>query len=254
MKEHVSEEQLILHYYGEPEEANESVQQHLDVCEECRVVYAGLQRVLNSIDLPVPEPAADFEQRVWERVAPSRLERLRSRWLQPQRWLPAAGVAVLVLIAFLAGRYSHPTVQPQTAQTAPGQMRQQILLVAVGDHLERSQMILAELMNSQTGAEVNIMPERSVAEALVNANRLYRQTAQQAGDTRVASLLDDLERVLVEIAHSPDTISAAQLDEFRDRIEKQGLLFKVRIIGSRIREQQDRPASDRDHSAAAEIL
>ena len=43
---HLSEEQLILHYYGE-EGDTLAVEQHLEGCEECRGVYASLQRVLN---------------------------------------------------------------------------------------------------------------------------------------------------------------------------------------------------------------
>ena len=45
--------------------------------------------------------------------------------------------------------------------------------------------------------------------------RLYRQTARTTGDSAVASVLDDLERVLIEIAHSPSEVSSEQLDDLR---------------------------------------
>ena len=77
-------------------------------------------------------------------------------------------------------------------------------MVAVGDHLERSQMVLVELVNADTKSAVDISAEREMAESLLQENRLYRQTAQVSGKTRMATVLEDLERVLMEIAHSPE--------------------------------------------------
>jgi predicted anti-sigma-YlaC factor YlaD len=51
---HLSEEQLILHYYGEEEDAL-SAERHLGECDDCRALYGSLQRTLNVVDsLPVP--------------------------------------------------------------------------------------------------------------------------------------------------------------------------------------------------------
>ena len=50
--------------------------------------------------------------------------------------------------------------------------------------------------------------ERARAEQLVAANRLYRQTAVSTGDTGIADLLDELERLLVDLAASPEQLYA----------------------------------------------
>jgi hypothetical protein len=158
-------------------------------------------------------------------------------------------MAALVLAAFLAGRLSHRGEKPvatasnQNAQ----QVRERILLVAVGDHLERSQMVLAELSNApdQKG-KLDISDERQMAEELLDDNRLYRQTARNTGDTAVANVLDDLERVLIEIAHSPSEISGDQLAELRQQIENRGLLFQVRVLGSRVRDEESKPVSEKE--------
>jgi len=153
-------------------------------------------------------------------------------------------MAALVVCAFLAGRYSPQAgtggaTSPSTVANS-GQVRDGILLVSVGDHLERSHMVLTELANS-SGKQVDITPERELAVSLVEANRLYRQTAAAAGETSVANILDDLERVLIEISNSPDNLSASQLAELRNRIDAQGLLFKVQIIGSQLRDRGSKP-------------
>jgi hypothetical protein len=85
---------------------------------------------------------------------------------------------------------------------------------------------------------VDISGERARAEQLVAANRLYRQTAAATGDSGIVELLDELERVLVELAASPEEVSAADLEVVRERIESRSLLFKLRVISSEIRERQ----------------
>jgi hypothetical protein len=234
---HLTEEQFVLLYYGEATDAGD-IEAHLAGCQDCRVAYRGLQTLLNTVDaVPLPERGPEYGPEVWGRIR-KRLRRPRLlRWQQWWIWAPA--FAALLVAAFLAGRFTHPTPLPATAS---GQVRQRILLVAVGEHLERSQMVLAELSNAPAGkGDIDISDERERAEELLDDNRLYRQTAGATGDGAVASVLDDLERVLLEIAHSPSEISGAQLDELRQEIRDRGLLFKVRVLGSRVREQENKP-------------
>jgi hypothetical protein len=54
----------------------------------------------------------------------------------------------------------------------------------------------------------------------------------------MASVLDDLERVLIEVARSPETVSSDEMEALRQRMEAQGILFKVRVVGSRVRARQ----------------
>ena len=176
-------------------------------------------------------------------------------------------MAALVLVSFFAGRLSHnvpgpvvtvagnnnATAPATPANTSPAnaansKFRERILLVAVGDHLERSQMVLAELTNAPNGqGKLDISDERQTAADLLEDNRLYRQTARSTGDTAVASVLDDLERVLIEIAHSPSEVSNGELTDLQHQIDNRGLLFKVRVLGTKVREQESKPAAaDKD--------
>jgi len=243
---HLSEEQLTLFYYGESGETS-GIEEHLAGCEQCRAEFRALQLVLNTVDsAPIPERGAGYGEAVWQRIGGQLGTRKRRRVFTWWIWAPAT--AVLVLAGFLAGRLSHRTETGQTAANQQ-QVRERILLVAVGDHLERSQMVLAELSNApdQKG-KLNISDERQMAEDLLDDNRLYRQTARTTGDTAVANVLDDLERVLIEIAHSPSEVSGAQLAELQQQIESRGLLFKVRVLGSRVRGEESTPISEKDKS------
>ena len=114
------------------------------------------------------------------------------------------------------------------------QNREQILKVAVGDYLDRSQMVLIELANAGPDAASDISAAQQRAANLVGENRLYRQTAMATGDAAVASVLDELERVLLEIAHSPSRLSTEQLNELQRRLRTDGILFRIRILGSTV--------------------
>ncbi|MBZ5610155.1 MAG: hypothetical protein LAP38_17985 [Acidobacteriia bacterium] len=246
---HLSEEQLVLFYYGEPAEAG-GIEEHLVGCESCRADFRALQLVLNTVDsAPVPERSSEYGQAVWQRIETRLGARSRRRAFHWWIWAPAT--AALVLSAFLAGRLSHRSEQAAVAtnQQNNQQVRERILLVAVGDHLERSQMVLAELSNApEQKGKLDISDERQMAAELLDDNRLYRQTARATGDAGVASVLDDLERVLLEVAHGPSELSGQELGDLRHEIESRGLLFKVRVLGSQVREEESRPVAPEDRN------
>src|SRR3984957_20030831 len=246
---HIGEDQLVLFYYGESGEA-QAIENHLSGCESCRSQFRALQLVLNTVDsVAVPERPADYGQAMWKRLEP-RLA-IRRRLSIRLWWIWAPVMAGLLVGAFLAGSLWQRGGTPLVAKNQSNQqIRERILLVAVGDHLERSQMGLAELDNAPDGkGKLDISGERRMAQDLLDDNRLYRQTARTTGDNSMASVLDDLERVLFEIAHSPSEISSEQLNDLREQIESRGLLFKVRVLGSEARDSETRPVSEKDKNS-----
>ncbi|HET7619346.1 MAG TPA: hypothetical protein VF159_11180 [Gemmatimonadaceae bacterium] len=244
---HPNDDDLVLHYYGELAGAEEErTTAHLASCAACQRSYTRLQRVLAAVDAaPQPEAPEGFERIAWARLEPALPGRSRG-WLSwftesPARLAWASGVAALVVAAFVAGRWlpSHPTPTTTTAAAASsGQVRERILLVDLGDHLDLSQMVLVELVSAGGSGSVDISAEQARAQQLIAANRLYRETASTTGDAAIASLLDELERTLVDIAAGPSTLTPEALQEIQQRIESKGLLFKVRIVSSRVHQRQ----------------
>jgi hypothetical protein len=244
---HLTEEQLILHYYGETEDIGEAGdtlanERHLEECGPCREHYASLQRVLNVVDtLPVPERSADYGAQVWQRIEHRLGARRRTFWRLGGSWRWAAAAtafAALMVTAFLAGRFYPQHKQPAHMAAADSQAGERVLLVAVGDYLERSQMVLIELTNASPKGSMDISSEQERAGGLVTETRLYRQTAARTGDTRITGVLDELERVLVDITHAPSNMTSSQLEELRQRLEAEGILFKIRVLGSNVRNQE----------------
>lgn len=249
--QHLTDDDLILHYYGETSPGDErQTTGHLQQCGLCRAEYTRLQRVLASIDdrSVAVEPGPAFERTMWARLEPG-LKPVRRGWVgwlvtSPAPLGLAAAVAVLVVAAFFAGRAFSPAPAAPTeaaVAAAADQIRERILLSDVGEHLDRSQMALVELVSGDDNTTLDIASERSRAEQLVADNRLYRQTAEETGDVLLSQLLDEIERVLTDVAAAPEAGSSRDLADVRRRIESRDLLFKVRVIASEIRERQKAP-------------
>lgn len=243
---HLSQEELVAYAFGDSTQPMATAQ-HLERCADCAAELATMRAVLHAVDssaLPIPERPGYGEQ-MWAAVKP-RLDQQSAggwaTWLRPQRLIWAAGLAAIVLIAFFAGRMTHtPVPAPQVANQNQPQQSERLARAAVADHLERSQMMLVELANADAGKDgLDISAEQDRARDLLQANRLYRQKAKRAGDPAVRSVLDELERVLVEIANSPSELSKQRLAELQQQIQDQDILFKVRVMNSNVRNTQQR--------------
>ena len=239
---HLTEEDLVLHYYGETEGGRAGA--HLSACDPCHREFTRLQRVMAAVDsMPVPALPDGFERTVWARLEPT-LPASRG-WLSWFVFSPAnlawiTAVVVLIGGAFAAGRMTRPVVPAATGQVATAeQIREEVLLADVDEHLDRSQTMLVELVTADPDdMSVDQRLDRERAQELVSANRLYRQAATQTGDVVVTQLLDELERLLVELAASPDHLRPEDMERVRQRVAAKDLLFKVRVVSSGVKERQ----------------
>jgi hypothetical protein len=240
---HPTDIELIAYHDGDASQRTE-IAAHLRECPECREEFARIEAVYAAMDAaPAPDPGQDYELRVWQRLEP-RLSERPTRWweglFETRRLVLVGTVAALVVLAFFLGKHTGRNATEGELADA-GKVRERVLLVAVGDHLGRSEMILVELANTAPlkGQKlINIAGEQKRAEDLVEENRLYRQTALRNGDTAMASTLEELERVLLDIANSPDEITPAQFESLQKRIESRGILFKVRVVQQGVQERE----------------
>jgi len=246
MNDHVRHDDLVLHYYGEAGTDGTRIVAHLDNCGRCREELAALQDTLALVDHAAEgEPPPNFEATVWARLQDHVAHR-PSWWRRPFddgpiRWAMAGTLAAVLIGAFMAGWLAREVVAPPAVPAAgasAGPMRTRVLVVAVGDHLERSQMMLSELMNAGGVTGEALSSDRLRASDLVVANRLFRQSAEFAGDESIDAVLEDLERVLVEIANAPADLTAGEFDALRERIDRRGLVFRVRVLSDELRARQ----------------
>ncbi len=259
---------MLYRYQESPDAA--VVERHLEACRQCRDEYAALERVLGLVETGlvtshVPEPAASYERQVWMNVERRIAEDANRPWwmfwraegfvfgvgghgLVPQLAL-AATIALLLAGSFAidqAVRPKSPVVpvgtSPSRVAAAPeaaGNARGRVLYAAVGEHLQRSELMLVEFNNVDADGQIDLTPQQEWAEDLVSENRLYRQSAAEAGEAQMVSMLDDLERVLLEVAHAPERADGEELQRLRTRLDTQDLLFKVRVAGAGLRAREE---------------
>lgn len=242
-KQYLSDDDLVLLYYGE--HGTPGLAARVAADPELTERYERLSRTLAMTDAWQPPPRDDdYGADVWLRLSP-RLEGGRDRRTMPTgRWwarlarprFSFAGVAGLVLVAtaaFLLGRSVQPPALTPAGGT-PGVVTAtadldsaRLLQGSVARHLEEVNRVLTEFAyDGETGADTE--SESGWADDMLAANRLYRRTAEHRGERRLAILLADLEPLLIEMAygtHSTSPTARARMqDEARDE-----LLFKVRV-------------------------
>lgn len=235
---HPTEDRLILFHY----EGDRAVARHLSSCLPCRGRMAGLVRLLSVVESePVPERGDGYGREVWNRIAPRLPERPEPAWrlfFSPPRLALAGALAAVALAAFLAGRMSRAPALPAAPAAAAVQPGERLLLVTVADHLERSQAVLIELIHAPAEGPAT-ESERARARELLADNRLYRQTAASAGERAVTDVLDELERVLLEASNGTAPVSLENLEGLRRRAAAEGVLFKIRVLGPRVRAREE---------------
>jgi hypothetical protein len=255
---HPTEDDLILHFYGEGQPDSEArIDEHLRGCASCRAAWSELSGTLKLVDAArLPEAPSGFEHIVWARVEQALMRApvvpRRSVWTPiwtMPRLVPLGAMAALVVTAVTLGvlslrRPETPSV-PATGVSAsagavmkPDYTRERLLLTALDDHFEQTELLLVELLNTPEGAGGDLHFERTTADELVATGRLYRISAERTGHAHVAQMLEDLEPVLVEVARSPKKIDKSEFKFLRSRITDEGLLIKVRAVGNEIRERK----------------
>jgi len=223
---HLTEEDLILLYYGEPD-APAGARAHLAECADCAMQAGSLAALLDECtNLPVAEPAPGFEARLWRGFA-SRVPEKSGGRARLRLFAFAAALASLVVVAFLAGRFTTHTAAPITAGLS-SQARERVLRISLADHLDRAEILLTNLSNG-------ITPDRGRAADLVSEGRLLRSALVTSGDAGTVALVDDVERFLLEAANEPEHPARAEMTTLRRRIEDDSLIFKIRIIKSNLR-------------------
>jgi hypothetical protein len=245
---HLSEEELIDHYYGENTAATE-VGRHLKACVKCADEYSTLERDLGGVKaLVLPPRGEGYGEEVWRSIRGSLTVYEGRKWRWPslefrRPLVLTTAFALLMVAAFVAGRVWQRKQTQTVAVASDPQARQRVVIWVLGDHLDRSERLLVELNHADGKDAADALPIQSEARELLAANRLLRQSAKQSGDPALDAALDRLERLLVEVANEPNGLTEADLNRLRQEMNTDGLLFDVRVLRSRVTEQQPSAAA-----------
>ena len=116
-------------------------------------------------------------------------------------------------------------VTPDTARSADAQT-----LTAM--HFERAETLLRAFRNvrmEEPGAAAEVRYERARAKQLIYQNMMLRREADAAGDVQIASLLDSLEPILLDIANLPDKPDHDTVRVIRERVERKNIVALLQV-------------------------
>jgi hypothetical protein len=148
----------------------------------------------------------------------------------------AGACALLVAGAFFAGRNWDNWTKPQVAAVnqAGQQPKQPVILVVLGDHLDRSERLLVELKHADAGSAEMVSPMRDEARSLLAANQVCRQDASRIGDPALETALDRLDPLLTELANQTGGLNRETITRLQTEMNADGLLFEVRVLRARL--------------------
>jgi hypothetical protein len=253
---HLSEDDLIELYYSKEEPVRAS--RHLAGCAQCARAYAELESDLAAVEaIEPPLRDAAYGDRLWQSLAPILPVYEKRKRALPRygRWIYAAAGVVMIAGAFLAGRvWEHhrprittaanpaaipqPSLLPQLQPQPQPQRRERVVVVLLGDHLDRSERLLVELKHADADSAEMVSPLRAEARSLLTANRICRQQVKQQDDPALDEALDHLDHLLGELANQQGGLNAAALTRLQEEMKSDSLLFEVRVLRSRIPDQQ----------------
>lgn len=99
-------------------------------------------------------------------------------------------------------------------------------------HVEQSELLLRSFRNLRPRASTapdDLGYERRRAQQLFYQNVMLRREADSAGDVQVATLLESLEPILLDIANLPQRAPGSEVQAIKDRVERQNLVALLQI-------------------------
>jgi hypothetical protein len=152
-----------------------------------------------------PSPKKDNEETTQPRQTPSAPKRKIVREPKPGEQFAAI---------------PEPPVRPADAETMTAM------------HFEKSETLLRSFRNvrlNEAGSAAEVSYERSRAQQLVYQNMMLRREADLRGDVQVASLLESLEPILLDISNLPDKPDQDAVRVIRERVERKNIVALLKV-------------------------
>ena len=123
-------------------------------------------------------------------------------------------------------------VTEPAAPATPERMRSAGAESLTAIHFAKSETLLVSFRNvrlNERGAAAQVADERKRAQQLVYQNMILRRQADAEGDVHIASLLESLEPILLDIANLPDKPDNNKVRTIRERVERKNIVPLLQV-------------------------
>ena len=232
---HLTDEQLVEHYFGEG--ANRvATETHLRVCARCEQAYDEISNVLRVRGPEPPARQAGYGKRVWQSIQAQLRPypgKPRPRYFTMPRLVLAGTCLAGLTAAFVGGTLWERSRTHSQLAGNPSQVKERMALYILDDHLDRSERLLVQLNHAGTDTGDGDAVLQAEARQLLPDNRLYRQALSGGSDPIMNAALEHLERVLLEMANSPNGLNGDDITRIEQEMNTDSLLFQIRVLRAR---------------------
>ena len=127
---------------------------------------------------------------------------------------------------------TEPVTEPPDPTTLPERVRPADAQTLTAIHIEKSETLLVAFRNVRLDsprAATEVSYERKRARQLVYQNMILRREADANGDVHIASLLESLEPILLDIANLPDKPDSNAVRTIRERVERKNIVPLLQV-------------------------
>lgn len=99
-------------------------------------------------------------------------------------------------------------------------------------HFEKAETLLRAFRNvrlNERDTATEVAYERKRAQQLVYQNMILRREADTSGDVEIASLLESLEPILLDISNLPDNPDSDDVRAIRERVERKNIVALLQV-------------------------
>jgi hypothetical protein len=266
MREH-GRNRLLLYEYVMGElvaSQREEVNRHVEQCQECAATLKKLRKTCELLERSSVKPSQVRSEQYWNAFAATIVaqlpvtkrkplhypqilfDRVRASVTTRPRFAFGAGIAlaaaVVAIVVFKPAAPIAEDPQPElrTTQqpTSDGNTRR------LGNYLRQSRALLVGLTNMDTPDHrpVDLESERLASRRLLEQSRYLRL---QPLDAQSAELVNDVERIMIELANMKEPGPKPDLRLIQNGIRQRNLLFKVRMAEQAYTSNRFVRASDR---------
>lgn len=237
---------------GELDESRrKEIEAHISSCDRCYAEHQILKEGVRLFPAPQTNPSAEKSEAYWHDFALTVEQRIQSGEKKRTSTNPlwetieslftyrksyvatfAGGMAVVLLALILWS--STRILQKEEKQLAEGGLTTPAQLVRdeLGNYFSKSKNLFVGITNikMERGERVDLSVERTAARSLILQARYLNE---QTTDARAQQLLQDLERILIELANMEEQVDLPDVELLRTGIRQENMLFKIRMAEER---------------------
>lgn len=257
--------QLMLYEYLRdelPPEERSVVDTHLAACKECAGELEAMRTTLAMMPLPAIQASEARSEQFWNQFASRVLEktgthgRTRTRhvadaieWIEelvllhPKHVYTISGTVAVLLVAFAVWTFRTPERYDAGLRGVGKPLEHRVTPVSsdeaaiqqlgvrperVSDYFRKSKMLLVGLANLKTDQSepLDLSAERRVSRYLIREARYLKR---QPIDPQSREVMNDLEKILIEVANTGERHDVPNVEIVRSGIHQENLLFKIRM-------------------------